>query len=519
MSNLIPIKLFGLNKDIDPSDLNASDRKLDAYTDSYNMYFDDRKAIKSKGHSQVFGALSLQPVKLLPVLTTTASYWIYAGLTGVYVTDSTTHTDITPASGATSTTIINRWTSCFLNGVPILNNKTNTPIWWDGVVANAMTDITGWVSGEKCNVLRSYKNYLFALNVEISGVRYNNKLKWSSAANPGSLPSTWVPAATNDAGSNTLSETPDEIIDGLTLRDEFLIYKQTSIHSCQYIGGRYVFKFRELFAGSFGCIAEGCVVEFDNKHAVLTNGDFIVHDGNTFDSKIDFKMRKWLFSQINNDYIDTCFLSLDYPKDEILICYPAGASEIPNKVLVYNYREDEFYPKDLPETYDIENGVVVPVAVDDSWDHETTITWESDSTIWDSKLYSATNDSVLIAGYTDTKIYHIDETETYDGVNFSSYVEKDTMAIGKKAELKTLNELWPNLTGSIGKVINIRIGTQMIQSDSISWSSVKQFTIGSQEKIDFFATGRYFSFKFESTDEYSWGIIDFQVNVVGGGKY
>lgn len=513
MSELITVKMLGVIKDIEPSDLDDP-----VYTDSNNMYFDDGKALKSKGYTQVFGALSIAPLKLQPMLTSTSSYWMYAGLSAIYVTDGVTHSDITPASGATGTTLANRWNKAYLNGVPILNNKINPPIWWDGVVANVMTDITGWVTGDKCDIIRSYKNYLFALNVEESGIRYNNKLKWSSAADPGTLPVTWVPAATNDAGSTTLSENPSEIVDGLPLRDEFIIYKSSSVHRCQYIGGRYVFKFREIFSGSFGALSEGCVVEFDNKHAVLTSNDFIIHDGNTFASKIDFKMRKWLFKQINNDYIDTCFLAIDYTANEIYICYPSGSSTIPNKKLTYNYREDFFYPGTLPDTYHIENGVVVPTSIDDSWDGDLN-SWNSDATLWDQKLYSATNDSVLIAAYTDIKLYHQDDTSTFDGVDFSSYVERQTFEIKGDANNKLIDELWPNLIGAIGKEVTIRVGSQKVPNDPIAWGAAQTFTIGSQNKIDFFAEGRYFSFRFSSDDEFTWGLVDFQINVSQGGRF
>jgi len=504
MSELIPIKLYGVNKDKEASEL-----PLDVFSNISNMRFNDGNIEKVKGYTQVFGTPSIAPLKLQNLTTSIVNYWIYAGLSSVYVTDGSTHTDITPTA-TISTTLANRWNTTFLNGVPILNNKSEAPIWWNGSPASPMTAIPGWISGDMCDVIRSYKTYLFALGVTESGIKYPHKIKWSNAANPGSLPSSWTPLTTNDAGDANISETPDPIIDGLTLRDMFVLYKQNSTYSIRYTGGRYVFKIESLF-GSFGCLAEGCVVEYDQQHCVLTSNDLVQHDGNSFTSVIDEEWRSYLFSQINNDVIDTCFLQLKYDDDEIWICYPSGSSIIPNKVIVWNYREKNFHERDLPACYDISSGVVANSAVAADWDSDTD-SWDSDTTVWDEKLYSATSDSLLIAGYSDTKMYHLDNSSTFDGNLFSHYVERVSMPLVNNTHNKLISALWPNVAGPSGTEITIQVGSQQKASEPISWSPSQTFIIGTTDHIDAMIEGKYISVKFSSTTSNSWKLYNFMLD-------
>ena len=61
-----------------------------------------------------------------------------------------------------------------------------------------------------------------ALNLE-SGVEFPNKVRWGDSTENFSYPSTWTAAATNGTGEITLGDEADFIVDGLALKQSFII--------------------------------------------------------------------------------------------------------------------------------------------------------------------------------------------------------------------------------------------------------------------------------------------------------
>lgn len=108
-------------------------------------------------------------------------------------------------------------------------------------------------------------------------------MRWSGAADPDSLPSTWdYTDPTNDAGQIPLSDSPGAVIDALELGDSLIIYKQRATYQMSYIGGNDIFGFQKIFPTT-GMLAARCGCAIDNYHFVVTTDDVIVHD-RTFNS-------------------------------------------------------------------------------------------------------------------------------------------------------------------------------------------------------------------------------------------
>ena len=55
-----------------------------------------------------------------------------------------------------------------------------------------------------------------------------------------------------------LAEGYDPIVDGLSLRDTFIIYKQASVWRMDYVGGTYVMRFSKVL-GTSGAMNRNCV--------------------------------------------------------------------------------------------------------------------------------------------------------------------------------------------------------------------------------------------------------------------
>lgn len=511
---LTPIKLYGINSDAPNSDL-----PLDIYTGGFNIRFDDGFVKKSKGWVSAYTP-TVAPLHIMNIVALTSSYWIYCGTNKIYADDGSGAVDLTTAYMITpAVSVDGRWTSTQFNGLPILNPKTSDPVYWDLNIANDVVALPGWVTNDKADVIRSYKNYLIAINVTEGGVKNNNLIKWSSRASAGALPDSWTALPTNAAGIKEFSATDDILIDGVKLKDYFVIYKQKSCYLMVEIGGQYVFKFTDLF-NEFGALAEGCVVEFEKKHAVLTIDDFIVHDGNTWQSKIDGIMRDALFNTINEEYIEDTYLIHHKSQNEILICFTDTNSTIPNKALTWNYREDTWGTfRDIPESYSMVNGVYAGVIPNETWDADNEI-WNDDNTTWDEASYSTVGNTLIAASYSDIALYEFTKT-TYDanGAYYNSFVERTSMPLGNDDRVKLVRELWPDIRAVDGTIFDMSIGLQQRPNDAISWKSYT-FTVGTDEKVDIYEKGRFISLKISDTETFTWKMSSkLQFDLGDAGKY
>ena len=199
----------GLIRDQLPQELDQS-----AWSDAQNIRFAEGSAWRFLGDTQVLDAPAVTPYWIGAYNTTATRYIVHAGLAAVYVDDGSTRTDITgtaPTGG-----VDDRWTGGTLNGVLILNNGVDKPQYWGGNVANNLATLTNWDANHLCAVMRPYRNYLVALDVTKSGTRYPHMVKWSSPAEPGTVPASWDEAdPATDAGEVDLAETSDLMVDCL----------------------------------------------------------------------------------------------------------------------------------------------------------------------------------------------------------------------------------------------------------------------------------------------------------------
>jgi len=507
---------IGLINDINPQDLPDG-----AFSDGQNVRFKDGYLEKIEGYSSVFGTPSIDPYWMLPIVSGSTLYWVYCGLTKAYVTDGTTHTNITRQTASVDVdynadALIN-WNGGFLSGIGIFNNGVDDPqVWSPATPATKLTSLrwdasnTWSAKSHTAKVIRPFGNFLVALNVTKSGTNYPYLVKWSHPAESGTEPTTWDETdTTKDAGETDLGQSGGVLIDGLALRDSFIIYKEDAVYSMRHIGGQYVFSFNEIF--QFGILSRRCVKEFEGRHLVLTYGDLILHDGQTAESIIDKRMKRWLVDNIDATNYETSFIVQDHQKNEFKICFPQTGSSLPDKALIWNYRDNTFGTQDLPNTPHIAYGVVDPSEAVD-WDSDSD-SWDSDTSSWNQRSYNPSVLKNLMAS--GTNLFLMDDTNTANGTTFTAYAERTSYDFGND-RIKFVKKIWPRIT-STGSV-TIKIGTQMNRNDPISWSSYT-FDPSTQEHVDTLDKGRYISFYIGSTSDISWKLSEVDFEVHDSGKH
>lgn len=502
-----------------------------AWSDGQNVRFADGYVEKTLGYKQVFGTPSITPYALFPAVAANKYNWIYAGLQKVYVYDGTSHINLTRQTAGVDVnytgTADNQWTGGVIGGVPVLNNGVDAPQMWLPVqTSQRLQLLTNWPGNTVCEVMRVYKSFLVALNVSKNGVRYPQMVKWSHPADPFTVPSSWSETdPTKDAGEYTLSDTGDWLVDCLPLRDGNVLYKENTTWGMQFIGGVDIFRFTKLF-GSFGALGKNCAVEFlTGKHLVLTQGDVVVHDGQSADSVVQGKWRKWISSNINQAAAQKAFIVANTVREEAWICLPINGASFPNVALIWNWRSGAVGLRDLPTCPSLALGIVNETVTDETWDADSA-TWDSDTSVWGEKLFKTAEGSLLMASQTDTKLYKADLTTDANGVAQVSFVEKTGIGIPLKQGLppdftsyKFIQNVWPRIDGTAGAVVQVAVGTQNEIGGAVTWQPSVDYTIGSTQKIDVFASGRLLALRVSSSGSLSWRLHGAEVDVENGGNF
>lgn len=500
----------GFNRDLPPFDVPP-----EQWTGGNNVHCRDGIPERIAGYEDIFGDPGQPPIWLMPTLTVTTAWWIYGtGPStldqGLWVTDGSVHSDISPVSGVAFGSKQNPFTGTNFNGVPVINwGNGDDPVFWDLQAANVAQTLPGWPANTYCEAMRGFKNYLIAMNVTDTGDNIENLILWSDAAPAGELPQTWVPAPDNQAGFRSLAATPGPVVDAIPLRNQMLLFKHNSTFSLDLIGGTFVFALRKLFLTS-GVLSRNCAAEFHGRVVMFTDGDIVITDGHSVDSLIDRRMRRFIFNQIDSNNFLNSYVANYSSRREMWFCFPSTGQQYPDIAAVWDYEQDKWSTRSLFDTPFAAQGVVPISSAQLDWDGDSD-SWDSDVTSWNETNFNPVVDNLVLAD-PDTGFSVVDVgSSNPDGSIIFSKFERDSMDFGEPLKVKTVRSVWPRITGTTNQVVLIRVGGQLQVNDPITWSAEVFFRIGVDEKVDIFATGRLLSFSFESVGGNPWKHTGFAV--------
>jgi hypothetical protein len=503
----------GVNKDQSVHELPPS-----IWTDALNIRFRNNSVTPVLGELQVMGTPQVVPYHVLPVLVAGVQHWLYAGANKIYDVTGTTHTNITRQTAGVDVNYNasrNGWTSTVLGGIPILNNPNDAPQQW--LLTGKATALTNFPANTTCAVMRAFKGYLIALDVTKTATRYPYLVKWSTRADPGSVPASWDHTdATRDAGEFDLAEGYDYIIDGLALRDGFMIYKRSSVWRIEEIGGVFVFKSSKVL-GTSGALNRNCIAEIDGQHFVLTNEDVVIHDGFQSQSILDEVARRELFEDIDPTYSDRAFVFKNPAYSEMLVCYPQIGQQLCTRALVWNWKTKAVSFRDID---DLNHAAAGPVSVSTSGATWATIvgTWANITRRWASAGTTLDTTRVLMAS-DNTKLLVADETLTFNGTAISSYVERRGLNLGDTQRRKLVTDVTPRISGVAGQTVLIYIGGSDEPYGDPTYQTALTYTIGTTVTVHGFAESRYPAIKFASGTSSSWKLDSFDIEYRFTGRH
>lgn len=440
-------------------------------------------------------------------------------------------TAVTPVG--TLSTGTSQITTAFLGGLTYVNRAEDVPIYRTGPTAGAFAPIPAWDAGWRTKSLRSYRDFLIALNVTQGVAEYPVMVKWSDAAQAGAPPSNWDSTILSSlAGETILNDCRDALVDGLPLADTFLIYGKTQTFRMDYIGAPFVFRFQKVF-DDVGMIAPNCAVEVDGKHYVFGENDIIMHDGFSKVSLVQSRVYDGIFRSLDFDLKDRCFVFHDRVKSEIGFCYVSreGNNNVEpstvngcNQAAVYNYQSNTWTFVDMPNV----------VAAGYS-SNTTTNQWE-DNDGWNLEdgswaAFDGTRPSSLILASAGIEAIPGQPVflDKLDGGFLTNVVIEDFLwdAYGLFL-MKDLDELGLPLfgrkmirtivpqfkTGDDAATVRIQFGQAGSPNAPISWLSLVTLPVWFGVKYDTRINGRYLSMRYEIPAGSDVGFGGFDADVV-----
>ena len=399
------------------------------------------------------------------------------------------------------------FSSTLLNGVPVISNGSDEPVYWAG--AN-LTTLTDWTASESCQFIAAFQYHLFALDISGPGGTFRSLLRWSNAAEPGTVPDEWTPGPANTAGDVELSDSPGPLLCAYPLRDSLMIYKRSAMYQCKFVGGDNVFNFRKVQAAS-GALTRRSVCEVNGQHLVVTDGDIVLTDGTNRRSLGEARIKDWLFNQLDQTNYPNLFCSYNRSQGEVLIGFPSNGNEFCDTGLVYNLELDSFGVRDLDAVTHAPVGFINDTTESNTWADRTEV-WADAVGAWGSSTIASARDSMVLIRTDEMHQQDVTDAET-----LTAYLGKYSMPFNDSARVKFVRRVHVKAKAGYGTLL-VRVGSQMEPNDTITWSAEVSIT-DPEQVVNCFAQGRYISLEVRSTGSDVWKITGFAIEVEQRGYF
>ena len=494
-------------------DIPANEVGPDFYTGGNNVLFRDGFAERIGGNRQVYTQNDVNPVYHLlnvraPGGVTESNFWLVFGTNVIKALETTNINNIT---GASLTSVANpwQWASTLLNNIPCFTNGLDIPRYWAGDVGTSSANLPGWPAGTICKSIAAFKFHLFALDIDGPSGHFESQILWSDAAPPGSVPSTWIASASNQAGDTILADTPGPAMCAAALQDTLLVFKRSSTYAVNFVGGNEVFSIR-LLDGVHGALTRHSAIDVGGKIFVVSDGDIFLTDGVNWQSISIERVRDRLFSQLEQSSYENLYCVYNRATSEVWVCYPTTGNTFADEALIYNVATDSWGVRSLTNGTCAEVGVINDTAQSEAWDVDSQF-WDNDPSAWNSANFSLATEQ-LVNGH-NSAILTLEDANT--STILSASLQKNDLSMGDPERFKFVRRVHIRTNNDPGD-LNIRIGARDSVTAAISYF-VDQILSAPNSYIDCLVMGKFISVEIDSSGDKIWQVtgIDFEYELRG----
>ena len=163
----------------------------------------------------------------------------------------------------------------------------------------------------------------------------------------------WVPSATNQAGSLRLSH-GSRIVTAIQARQEIVVFTDSALYSLQYLGAPLVWG-AQLLGDNISIMGTNAAAIASGVVFWIGKDKFYSYSGRVETLSCD--LRKYIFNDINLSQNEQIFASTNEGFNEVWWFYCSANSTAIDKYVVYNYLERIWYYGSLGRTAWIDSGL------------------------------------------------------------------------------------------------------------------------------------------------------------------
>jgi hypothetical protein len=516
---IIPIRNLGQTGVV--TDNSAYNIPLTGFSAGFNVRFDEGRVSRAPIFRTIKDSLGFTPRFTYGIVPATGFDTVILASDAWAIKEYASGTVSNVSGSITGSSDPRPYTGTSLADVTYINRVDRVPVYRTGTGTN-FADLPNWDSTHRCRSLRSYGDQLIALNMTEGSTNFPTRVRFSDITTANSVPGSWDAAdTTKSAGFNDLVQIPTEIIDGMSLGSNFIIYSSDQTWLMEFVGGTFIFNFRKLFNDA-GVINQNCVVEAEGKHYVFGAFDIYIHDGTSKQSICDERTKNFIYSNLNNNNADVCFTQHNPVLNEIYFCYMSGDSRVEfpnanrcNRAAVYNYRANTWSFMDIPN---VSSGTVANVNSVSTYANSATTyqltggTYYSQQDSFDRHVIMVGEDQAS-DGITSDKMYGVDLSDTGQmafqldvEATKPPYLERTGIDLDEGGlaarQYMVVTRLYPqcDTINTADTTLTFEFGASDIPRATPVYGSPVTYNIPTEHKIDSRAAGRYLSYRMTLAD-------------------
>ena len=245
--------------------------------------------------------------------------------------------------GTPSTTSIRLWSQSNFGEDLIFAPRGGTMYYWDetsgvtvrGVLVSSLVGADADVPTVLNFVFISdTSRFVFAFGCDDYSSSTQNPMliRWSDQESV----TTWIPAATNQAGSVQLSH-GSKIVSAIQARQEIVVLTDSAIYSLQYLGPPVIWG-STLLGDNISIAGPNAVALGSGVVYWMGVDKFYKYDGRVQTLRCD--LRQYIYTDINLDQADQFFASTNEGFNEVWFFYCSSTATAIDRYVVYNYFEN-----------------------------------------------------------------------------------------------------------------------------------------------------------------------------------
>jgi hypothetical protein len=168
----------------------------------------------------------------------------------------------------------------------------------------------------------------------------------------------WTPAISTECASGLISSTPGKIRAIKRFGPYVVIYKLRSIHLGVYAGQPSIWNFDREISSQVGALSHEAIVDVgtpeEPRHIFMGFDDFYEFNGGRPRPIGQGWVKETVFNELNKTYMERAMALMDRVNSLVYFFYPTGASNNPDKCVVYNYKTQRWGRADMSIEYAFE---------------------------------------------------------------------------------------------------------------------------------------------------------------------